>query len=60
MPGHRREANSVILAARSPVFRQMLSSPMQEGQLREGKRWVHLEETSEVLDALLRWCYAET
>ena len=32
---------------------------MQEGPVREGKRWVDLEETSEVLDALLRWCYAD-
>ncbi|CAK8990401.1 Protein roadkill (Hh-induced MATH and BTB domain-containing protein) [Durusdinium trenchii] len=58
--GHQREANCVILAARSNVFKQMLSSEMQEGQLRSGKRHVHLHESPEVLDHLLEWCYADT
>lgn len=33
---------------------------MQEGQLRSGKRHVHLHESPEVLDHLLEWCYADT
>eukprot|EP00435_Cladocopium_sp_Y103_P069768 s118_g33.t3 len=58
--GYQRAANSVVLAARSRVFKQMLSSEMQEGQLIAGKRHVDLPETSgQVLDQLLEWCYAD-
>ena len=58
---HRREANSVILAARSPVFRNMLASRMLEGQLRDGKRHVHLQDIPRaVLDQLLHWCYTDS
>eukprot|EP00438_Fugacium_kawagutii_P035260 Skav227219 [mRNA] locus=scaffold2048:450376:451936:- [translate_table: standard] len=61
--GYQREANSVVLAARSRVFKQMLSSEMQEGQLggKRNMRRVDLPEVSaEVLDQLLEWCYCDT
>ena len=58
---HRREANSVILAARSPVFRNMLASRMLEGQLLDGKRHVHLQDIPKaVLDHILHWCYTDS
>ncbi|CAJ1344970.1 unnamed protein product [Effrenium voratum] len=47
--GHSREANSVILAARSKVFQRMLSSPMLEGHKNDkGLRLVQLPEVSPV------------
>ena len=58
---HRREAHSLILAARSAVFRRMLASQMMEGQLRDGKRHVHLEDLpAHSLDQVLQWCYTDS
>ncbi|CAJ1422083.1 unnamed protein product [Effrenium voratum] len=59
--GHSREANSVILAARSKVFQRMLSSPMLEGHKNDkGLRLVQLPEVSpDLLDQLVEWCYCD-
>ena len=58
---HRREAHSLILAARSAVFRRMLSSQMLEGQPENGKRHVHLQDMpASTLDQVLNWCYADS
>ena len=59
--GHRREAHSLILAARSAVFRRMLASHMQEGQLHDGRRHIHMQDLPAiVLDQVLEWCYTDS
>mmetsp|Transcript_175866 Transcript_175866/g.558722 ORF Transcript_175866/g.558722 Transcript_175866/m.558722 type:complete len:308 (+) Transcript_175866:127-1050(+) len=59
--GHRRSANSAILAARSTVLQKMLSSDMLEGKQPSGQHAVQLKDTSaDALDRVLKWCYTDS